>query len=348
MRVHRIARGQSTRDVRAGWVVAREVPATVAGATGLSKGRVLTGEDLARLETLRWDELHLIEPEVGDLHELAAGQRIAAAAAGTGIEVGKLSGGHLSLRAQHRGIIRVAVDALTDMNDVNGVCVYTRWHGQIVEAGTVVARAKVSPLVIEESLVVRAERIAAETGGVIRVDGFRPATVGMVVQETIGADAVAKFLGILTEKLAWFGATLLPPVVVASDDRAIVEAVNDLTGRGASIILMGGTKSLDPLDPAFRALGALGVELDRYGVPAHPGSLLWLGHRSGRSGREVFLGLPTCGLFAEITTFDIVFPRVVAAEHLDARSLSELAHGGLLARDVSFFAPYGETLDSGL
>jgi len=316
-------------------VVAREIPAMGAGP-GFAKGQVLGESDVARLLTMPWRELHLIEPERGEIHEAEAGLRIAQAAAGPGVAIGSLAGGHWPLTAAHRGLLRVAVGPLTVLNDIPGACVYTRFDGQVIDAGTTVARAKVTPLVLAADAVARAEHVARECGGLVRVAAFRQASVGVVVQETLDASAGSRFTAALTDKIAWFGSHLLPPIFVPSTETAIADGITQVIAAGAMIVLMAGAKSLDPLDPAFLALQHLGVDLDRYGVPAHPGSLFWLGHL----GEHAVVGLPTCGLFSQLTSFDLVFPRLLAGEAVDAHALSTLAHGGLLSREVSFFPPY--------
>jgi hypothetical protein len=318
-----------------GWVLAREI-ASAGPQPGFAKGHVLGAADLTRLVTLPWRELHVIEPEPGDIYETEAGARIAGAAAGPGVEVGSPGGGHWPLSAAHRGLLRVAVDALTRLNDVAGACVYTRFDGQVVDAGMAVGRAKVTPLILAADAVERAERIAREAGGLVRVAAFRRATIGVVVQETLDARAASRFTEALTDKISWFGSQLLTPIFVPSADAAIADGIAQVVQAGATIIFMAGTKSLDPLDPAFLALHRLGADLDRYGVPAHPGSLLWLGHWGDRP----VLGLPTCGLFSQLTSFDLILPRLLAGEPVDAHALSTLGHGGLLSHEVSFFPPY--------
>jgi molybdopterin biosynthesis enzyme len=77
--------------------------------------------------------------------------------------------------------------------------------------------------------------------------------------------------------------------------------------------------------------------MERHGAPAHPGSLLWLATWDGKP----VLGMPTCGMFSQATTFDLVLPRVLAGDRLDNRALAELGHGGLLSRDMAYrFPPY--------
>jgi molybdopterin biosynthesis enzyme len=87
----------------------------------------------------------------------------------------------------------------------------------------------------------------------------------------------------------------------------------------------------------FGALELLGARMERHGAPAHPGSLLWI----ARWGPLAVLGMPTCGMFSQATTFDLVLPRILAGEEIGNRQIAELGHGGLLSRDMAFrFPPY--------
>lgn len=334
MRALRVPRSEADA-IRPGLVLARDLR-SADEKPGLSKGHVLTGADLPRLRELPWDELHVIEPEVGELHEAAAGRRIADAVAGPGVSVGTLGGGHWPISALHRGLLRVAVEPLARVNAVDGVCVYTRFDGQIVDRTDVVARAKITPLVLPAAQVEAAERIAREARGLVSIAPFQPRVIAVIVQETLEPRAAARFQTSLADKVAWFGSRLLPPAFVPPSADAIATSVEAAGTAGAEIILMAGTKSLDPLDAAFVALDRIGARIDRFGVPAHPGSLFWLAHWRGRP----LLGLPTCGLFAQLTTFDLIFPRIVAGERVDAHTLATIGHGGLLSREVSFFPPY--------
>jgi molybdopterin biosynthesis enzyme len=77
--------------------------------------------------------------------------------------------------------------------------------------------------------------------------------------------------------------------------------------------------------------------MERHGVPAHPGSLLflaWIGERP-------VLGMPTCGMFSQATTFDLVLPRLLAGERLDNAALAGLGEGGLMSAESAWrFPPY--------
>jgi molybdopterin biosynthesis enzyme len=342
VKVHLVTREQRPAQL-AGLILCHELRGA-AGDTVFTKGHVLSDTDIMSLVELPWTELHLIQPEPDEVHEDPAGERMARSSAGDGVEVKPMSGGHWPMAATHRGILAVETELLDRTNEIEGVCVYTIYDGQVVEAGEVVARAKITPFVIKESHLAEAEVIASEAGGLVRVRAFKPMKVGAVVQETLGERAMERFREALGEKVGWFGSEMVDPRFVKPKEDAIAGALEELVKGKADVIALAGTKAMDPLDPAFRALTRLGVPLERYGVPAHPGSLFWLAHLD-----EVpILGMPSCGLFAQATVFDLVLPRVLTGEWISRDDLVKLGHGGLLTREMSFrFPRYRSTKERG-
>jgi molybdopterin biosynthesis enzyme len=141
----------------------------------------------------------------------------------------------------------------------------------------------------------------------------------------------------MEEKAAWFGSSLLEPCVVSRNARSIAVAMEGALGGGAGLLAVAGTVAMDPLDPGFEAIRLLRGTVERVGVPAHPGSLLWL----ARIGGIPVVGMPSCGLFSRATVFDLVLPRLLAGLPVDSEWLASLGHGGLLTRDVAArFPPY--------
>lgn len=339
----RLARAAARAEDLAGRVLARDLR-DEAGRIALGKGTVLDDGALAAIAHLPWDELHLVEPAPGDVHEREAGARLARAAAGPGVAVATLAGGAWPLSAMHRGLLAVDVRALDEVNAVEGLCLYTLYHGQVVEADEPVARAKIVPFVLAEQQVACGEAIAGRSGGIVSVRPFQQTRIGAVVQESLGPRAMARVREALAEKVEWFGSTLMDPVFVPPVAAALVDGLHRLLDAGAQVVTLAGSRPMDPLDPAFEALGRIGATMVRHGVPAHPGSLFWL----ARVGEIPIIGVPSCGLFSQATVLDLVLPRLLAGEPLDARQLASMGHGGFLTRDMAFrFPPYRHARERG-
>jgi hypothetical protein len=227
--------------------------------------------------------------------------------------------------------------ALAEANAHAGISVFTLFDGQPVDAGEVVAKAKVTPLVIAESTLLSVEEAADGAQGLVVVRPFRSATVGAVARESLDARQRARFEAALGEKIDWFGARLLPLRFTGGSARAVADELVALRAEGADVLIVAGASALDPLDPVFGALTLVGATMERHGAPAHPGSLLWLAHWDGHP----VLGMPTCGMFSQATTFDLVLPRILAGEPVGNTEIAELGHGGLLSRAVAYrFPPY--------
>lgn len=299
------------------------------GRVILGRGTLVGEDERIVLEGLTWDTLHVVRPEAEDVLESEAGTRLAAAAAGTGVEAGAAAGGHWPLVATTRGIVEVRQDALQAVNASGELAVYTVSNGQVVDRDEIVARAKIIPFVVAEPTLAGGEASAA--GGLISVRPFVPARMGVVVLETSGSSALERFRRALDEKASWFGSSLLEPCVTARNARSVAAAMEGVVAAGASVVLVAGTNAMDPIDPAFDAVRLLHGRVERIGVPAHPGSLLWL----ARIGELPVIGMPSCGLFSRATVFDLVLPRLLAGLPVDSTWLASLGHGGLLTRDVA-------------
>ncbi len=306
------------------------------------KGTLLDASSATRLIEGGSGEVHLLEMEAGELHEEAAGGRLARAAAGPGLAVRPSAGGQWALTAESRGLLRVDAARLEAVNGIDGVGVFTLYDGQVVDAGEVVGRAKVTPLVISETVVLEAERRCA--GGILSLRSFQPQPVGAVAPADLDEAARGRFRDALAEKLAWFGTPLVRLEFAWEDPETVADAVTACLQSGARVLVVAGANVLDPLDPFFTALERLGARVLRRGAPADPGSLLWL----ARLGETPVIGVTSCGMFSQGTLFDLVLPRILAGETLDAPALAGYGHGGLLTRQMRFrFPPYRKGADRG-
>jgi molybdopterin biosynthesis enzyme len=336
MKALAVRRDSATVESLAGTVVCHDVR-DGAGKIAVGKGTRLDAAAAGVVLSAPWDEVHVLAMEPGDLHEEEAGARLAAAVVGDGVEVKGYSGGQWTLVASRRGLLGIRRDPLIDVNTQGGISVFTLFDGQPVEPGEAVARAKVTPLVIGEDTMKRVERAARAANGLVHVRAFHPTTIGAVAREHLEPRQRSRFETALRHKVDWLGGRLLPLRYAAASARAVADEVRALAGEGAQLLIVAGASALDPLDPVFGGLELLGARMERHGAPAHPGSLLWLASWQGRA----ILGMPTCGMFSQATTFDLVLPRVLAGDRIGNREMAELGHGGLLSRDMAFrFPPY--------
>ena len=304
-------------EVRAGMVLARPVGP-------LPKGAVLRAEDLPRLGAFQ--ELSVVEMEPGDLHEDAAGRRLAQAASGENVAVQPLQAGSWPLAARKRGLVSVDAAKLANLNDSDDLAVATLPHGQVVIEDEVVGRAKIVPFVTTEREIFRAEKI----GAVLSVKPFVKTRVAALVQESIDDASLEKFRAALDAKVRFFGSEVVELRRVTSD---LAAALREAVAKGAQVVAMAGSKLMDPLDPVVRSL----ERIEKHGVPLHPGTLLWLASVEG----VPVIGAPGCALFSKATAFDVMLARLLTGEKLSRASLAQLGAGGLLTKETAFrFPPY--------
>ena len=161
--------------------------------------------------------------------------------------------------------------------------------------------------------------------------------MGTVARESLEPKQRARFESALRTKIDWFGGRLLPVRFAGASPRAVADEMSALRAEGADVLIVAGASALDPLDPVFGGLTLLGARMERHGAPAHPGSLLFL----ARWHDLPVLGMPTCGMFSQATTFDLVLPRLLAGEAIANAEIAALGHGGLLSREMAYrFPPY--------
>jgi hypothetical protein len=291
----------------------------------LRKGTILGSEHVAMLRG--HPEVHAVELEPGDIHEDEAGRRLADAIAKLGpLRVEGPAQSQYRLVATQRGLLRVNAELVGKINGISGIALFTLYDGQAVEVGDEVAGCKVTPVAVPEQVVREASYMALEFR-VLELLPFLPLRTAIVVTEKLKPKARALFADAVQRKLGWYGADLLGVEEVARSRSAVAAAYAHTADAGADLVLFAGASSIDPLDPAYSELERAGGELIRFGMPAHPGSMLWM----GRLGRASVLGIASCAGFGKNTSLDLVLPFVFSGSPID---LAGLGHGGLIEKSA--------------
>jgi molybdopterin biosynthesis enzyme len=252
----------------------------------------------------------------------------------------------VDVHAEAAGVLNVRIAELERLNRIDPLEVFTAFDGQVVEKGDLVASIKIAPHLVDAATVDAGARLA-DFGSrpIVWVAPFLPRRVGVIVKESVRAPARAKFEASVRAKIEGLGSEVVAIDYVDDDAEAVESAMAAFVRRPdpVDLILTAGAASTDPLDPCFVAIAALGGRIVRRGVPAHPGSMLWL----ARIGGTAILGLPTCGAYSKATAADLLLPRLLSGEDPSEKTVAKLGHGGILTRSQRFrFPAYARELDA--
>jgi hypothetical protein len=330
-----------------------------------SKGRRLSLEDLSRLadEPVRgrgpWSagrsddrsrnrgdglSISVLVPQADDVHEDEAALRLAAAVGGVGVVRRGPVESRVDLVAERQGELRVDVHGVQQLDRIDPIALFTGLDGQILAQGAVAASIKVGPHLVPARALERAEAVIARRHRtLVEVRPFTPHRIAALVRESLDASARARFESSIRTRIEALGSELVAIDYVADDTRAVRDAMDGQAAGGAEIVLTAGAGSTDPADPVFVALRSLHGRVVSHGVPAHPGSMLWLGRLRGTT----LIGLPTCGAYSRATAVDLLLPWLLAGEPPTRATVARLGHGGVLTRDMRFRMPaYARELEA--
>jgi molybdenum cofactor synthesis domain-containing protein len=205
-------------------------------------------------------------------------------------------------------------------------------NDSLVRKGQRVAGTRAIPLVVKKTVVIEAVRIAENSSGIVSLKKIRKPKTGIVItgNEVYHGRIDDAFEPVIRKKIDQFNGEIIG-VQFAPDDATLIEnEIRALISSGADLIITTGGMSVDPDDVTRFAIKNLGVEEIHYGSPVLPGAMFVVAYVRGEASELIpILGIPACGMYASITVFDLILPRVLAGEKIGRRELAELGHGGL-------------------
>jgi len=318
-------------DQAVGKVLAHDIteirPGQFKGAA-FKKGHIVREEDLPHLKRLGKEHLFIVQVGTGEVHEDDAAIRLAEAVAGPGVVFdGQPSEGKITLRSAHKGLFKVNVEALIELNLLSDISCSSLHNNILVEKEQIIAATRVIPLVVDEKVLNAAIHVAKAARGIFSVKKLSQPQIGLIItgNEVYEGLIDDKFAPLIRKKLQFFGCILKETLVAPDDEKKIGEGIRELLQKGAELIMVAGGMSVDPDDISRLAIAEAGARDLVYGTPVLPGAMFLY----GRFGRIPVLGLPACILYYKATILDIVLPRVLAGEKITRRDLASMAHGGL-------------------
>ena len=294
------------------------------------KGHVVTEEDIEHLQRLGKEKLFILSLSEDEIHEDDAAIILANALSGPGISPeGTPKEGKVNLIAERDGLFKVDKDALLMFNMLGDVMCATIHASTIVKKGQRVAGTRTIPLIIKSRVIEEAVGIAGN--GILEVKEIRKPKVGIVItgNEICCGKINDAFAPILKRKIEAYNGEIVGIHYEPDNASCIEERLRGLKSKGADLLIVTGGMSVDPDDVTRFAIKRLGAKEIYYGSAVLPGSMFLIAYIDNPDSMIPLLGIPACGIFHEVTIFDILLPRILSGEHIRRRELAEMGHGGL-------------------
>ncbi len=304
---------------------------SIATAKGvIKKGRVLGLEEIQRIEAAGVKSVMGARLEPGDVVEDVAATRVARAVAGQATHDAAAFTGRANIFADQAGLAIVDAVRINQLNAIDeGLTIATVAPYERVAAGQMVATVKVITFAVPEAAVAKAEAMAREAIGLIRVAPLERKTAGLVLTKMASTkpNVLAKRQAAIASRLAALGSTLGPIETVAHEEAAVKAAILKLKAAGADpIILFAASAIVDRGDVIPAALVEAGGQIVRLGMPVDPGNLMMLGRLEDRD----VIGAPSCAASPKLNGFDWVLERSLAGLDIGSPDVAHMGLGGLL------------------
>jgi molybdenum cofactor cytidylyltransferase len=296
----------------------------------LKKGRVLSGDDIARLREAGIEEVMAARFEPGDVPEDQAADRTARAAAGDNIEVAAAFTGRANLFAKVHGLAVIDQTKLLELNRLHeGLTIATVAAFEKVTPGQMAATIKVITFSVPEEAVAHAEALLASNGGLVSIAPFAKKAAGLVLTQVAGTkqNVLEKRTRTMGERLQALGSELGDVEICEHNEDAVLAAIGKFSEKGLDPILVFGASAIvDRGDVIPAAVEAAGGEIVHMGMPVDPGNLLLVGRLPGAD----VIGVPSCAGTPKVNGFDWVLERRLAGLPVGADEVTAMGLGGLL------------------
>lgn len=325
-----------------GYVLCHDITQIIPGVVKdavFRKGHVVTKEDIPILLSVGKEHLYVWEKQEGMLHEDEAAEVLRSVCQNAHMDASKPKEGKIELTAQCDGLLKVEREALCRINAMGRMCISSR-HGNFpVKKGDKIAGMRVIPLVIEEETMQQVRENAGETP-IFSLLPFQTMKAAIITtgSEVYYGRIQDQFTPVVQKKLEEYGVEVIGHLICNDDPDMVTDAINEWVEQGAQMIVCTGGMSVDPDDKTPLAIRQASEEVITYGAPVLPGAMFMLAYK----GEIPIMGLPGCVMYAKRTIFDLVLPRLVAGERLQAQDFYSLGEGGLcLSCDVCTFPNCG-------
>lgn len=295
----------------------------------LSKGHLISDDDVRLLETEGLDRVWVTELEDGEVGEDDAVMTVAAEIACGALEIRLAAGGRANLVATETCCVLVDEELLKQLNCTTSTVIATAQNFSFSRSEQRVATVKSAPFAVAKSELETVVSILRERGPILQARPIRDAAVAVIYTDpTTGERARQLFENIMRQRLERFGMTVSYVLAPAEEEAAVARALEHLLRAKPTAVLVASTTApAGPDDIVGRALQRVGCHIERFLAPVEPGNLFLLAYKED----VPIVSAPGCFRSAKPNVVDLVLPPLLARYRISGWEVAGLGHGGLLA-----------------
>ena len=295
----------------------------------LSKGHVISDDDVKLLATEGMEQVWVTELEDGEIGEDDAVMSVASEMGCGAMEIRLAAGGRANLVATEPCCALVDDELLKQINCTASIVIATVPNFSFAKAGQRVATVKSAPFAVAQSQLEAVVSILRERGPILQARPIRNPAIGVLYTDPVTGDRARQlFENIMSQRLEKLNYSPSYVLAAVEEEGAVSRAMDHLLRVNPAVVLVASTTApAGPEDVIGRAMVRVGCHLEKFLAPVEPGNLFLLGYRD-----EIpVVSAPGCFRSAKTNVVDLVLPPLLARYRVSGWELACLGHGGLLA-----------------
>jgi molybdenum cofactor cytidylyltransferase len=295
----------------------------------LSKGHVMSADDVELLSVEGMNQVWVTELEEGEVAEDDAVAQVAQAMACGCAEIRMAAGGRANVVATEDCCVLVDDNLLKQTNLTGSIVIATANNFGYARAGQRIATIKSAPFAVAAAQLDGLLAMLAEQGPILQARPIRDGSVAVLYSDpTNGERARQLFEGIMRQRLEKFDLSARFALACDEEEGAMAKGLEHLMNtRPACVLVASTTAPAGPEDVVGRAMARVGCNMERFLAPVEPGNLLLLGYRDD----VPVVSAPGCFRSAKPNVVDLLLPPMLSRYRISGWELASLGHGGLLA-----------------
>lgn len=294
----------------------------------LSKGHVISEDDVRVLQSEGMDNIWVTELEEGEVSEDEAVCAVAAEVGCGSYEIKLAAGGRANLIATETCCALVDDDLLKQVNCTSSVVIATAVNFSYVVPGQRIATVKSAPFAVAKSDLEGLTAMLRERGPILQARPIRNPSVAVLYSDPTQPERARQiFENIVRQRLSRFGIMTHAYHVCVEEENAVARGLKVLAKANPSVILIASTTApAGPEDVIGQALVKSGASMERFLAPVEPGNLLMLSYKDN----VPIISAPGCFRSAKPNVVDLMLPPMLAKYRVSTWEIACLGHGGLL------------------